>query len=364
MKRRDFLRNAALAGGGVTFVARQDRSAIAARSDQETETIVVNGLDPSVLSEDYLGMQRAAGVNCWHVSMGDLRSFSDAHNFVDAHRQDITVVRTVREIRQAKRDGKLGLLFGWQSADPLSGPRNGENDWWSETSRTNLRGYYELGLRICGIAYQIVNAFGGGGVEGQIGLTRAGRRLVEEIHKLRIVLDIGGHTGDQTSIDALAMSSGVPVICSHANARALANSTRNLSDRLIEGIARSGGVIGIVAISDFVMRGKEMAQVEPSPLGTVDDMVKHADHIKKIAGARHVGLGPDFTHGMSLTRDYVLFGPDVLDKGPRRYVKGFETITELPNVVATLQRHAWTEAEIRGFLGGNWLRVYEQVWGT
>ena len=365
MNRREFIRNAALAGGAAALAPGAAARALGGiHSGPQDDTLVVNGLDPSNLSEEYVAMNRAAGVNCWHKTMGGLWTFSDAYNFVDEHPHLVRVVKTVKEIRQAKEEGKLGLLFGWQAAGVLSGPRNGENDWWSKVPRTNLRSFYELGLRICGIAYQIVNAFGGGGIEGQVGLTRAGRRLVEEIHKLRIILDVGGHTGDQTSFDALAMSSGVPVICSHSNTRALANSTRNLSDRLIEAIARTGGVIGVVAISDFVMRGKEMAEVEPSPLGTVDDMVRHADHIKKLVGAEHVGLGPDFTHGQSLNRDYELFGPDVMDKGPRRYVKGFENITELPNVVAALERHGWTPAETRGFLGGNWIRVYEKVWGA
>ena len=364
MHRRDFLaRTGALAG----LAATRGTVAPAAGSPrglQSPDRLVINGLDPSVLSKTYVEMQRAAGIDCWHISMDALGSFSAAYRFVDRHPELVTVITTVEQIHAAKRQRKLGLLFGWQSADPLSGPRSGPNDWWSVESRTDLRAYYQLGLRISGIAYQITNAFGGGGIDGHVGLSRAGRRLVDEIHSLKIILDVGGHTGDQTSLDALAISSGVPVICSHGNTRALANSTRNLSDRLIEAIAKTGGVIGIVAISDFVMRGKEMANVEPSPLGTVDDMVRHADHIKKLVGAQHVGLGPDFTHGMSLTRDYALFGPDVMDKGPRRYVKGFESVTELPNVIAALERRGWTRPEVDGCLGGNWARVYRQVWGA
>lgn len=364
MRRRDFLRNATLMGGAFALAPTMGTMKLqGAETDPQLDTIVVNGLDPSIMSEKYIAMNRSAGVDCWVKSSGNLRTFSDTFNFIDAHHQVITAVRTVKEIRQAKQDEKLGLVFEWQSADVLSGPRRGDNDWWSEVPRTNLRSYYELGLRICGIAYQIANAFGGGGIDGHIGLSRAGRKLVEEIHKLRIVLDVGGHTGDQTTYDALEMSQGVPVICSHANTRALANSTRNLSDQVIEGIAKTGGVIGLVCINDYVIRGKEMAHLDPSPLGTVDDFVKHADHIKNLVGAEHVGLGPDFTHGMSRKRDYQLFGPDVMDKGLRRYVKGFEKITELPNVVESLRRHNWTETEIAGFLGNNWIRVYEKVWG-
>jgi membrane dipeptidase len=365
MKRRNFIRDAALAGCAFPFMSTLDSVQMKGEERKfQKDTIVVNGLDPSILSEEYVAMQQSAGVDCWVKSSGSLRSFSDTYNFIDAHHNVITVVRTMKEIRQAKQDGKLGIVFEWQSADVLSGTRKGENDWWSEVPRTNLRSYYELGLRMCGICYQIANVFGGGAIDGHIGLTKAGRRLVEEIHKLRIILDVGGHTGDRTAFDALEISSGVPVICSHANTRALANSTRNLSDEVIEEIAKTGGVIGLVPLNDYVVRGNEMAHLDTSPLGTVDDYVKHADHIKKLVGAKHVGLGPDFTFGMSRERDRALFGHDAQDKGLRRYVKGFEKITELPNVINSLRQHGWTEIEIQGFLGDNWLRVYEKVWGA
>ncbi len=369
MKRRDFLFTATLAGAAsaLTPLAGRAASKTNRRGEQpagQAEGLVVNGLDASNISREYIDMNRAAKVDCMHLSMGGVRSFADAHNLVDANSAAVRVIRSVREIRQARQEGRLALLLGWQSASEISGPREGPNDWWSAESHTELRGYYEMGLRICGIAYQIANAFGGGGIDAHVPLSRAGRRLVEEIHKLRIVLDVGGHTGDRTSLDALAISSGVPVICSHGATRHFANSTRNLSDEVLDGIAHTGGVIGLPAISDFVLRGKEMANVEPSPLGTVDDMLKHADYVKSRVGAQHVGLGPDFTHGKSLKRDYDLFGADVMDKGPRRYVKGFESITELPNIVAGLQKLGWTPAEIRGFMGENWIRVYEKVWGV
>jgi membrane dipeptidase len=365
MHRRDFLRQGAMLGG--VFAAGTGSATLAAAetSAKDGPALVINGLDVSDLTPEYVQMQRAAGVHVWHKSMhnNSLRSMSDAYNFADANAKSIRIVRSVREMHAARKDGVLGLLFGWQGAMTLSGLRNGANDWWSDVPRTELRAYYELGLRICGIAYQITNAFGGGGLDGHVGLTRAGRRLVEEIHKLRIILDVGGHTGDRTSLDALAMSSGVPIVCTHATTRHFANSTRNLSDEVIDAIARTGGVIGLAVISDFVVRGKEMADVEPSPLGTVENLVDHADYLKKRIGADKVGLGPDFTHGSTGRRDYALFGADVMDKGLRRYIAGFEDITMLPNVTAALARRGWTQKEINGFLGDNWLRVYQQVWG-
>ena len=326
--------------------------------------LAIDGLDPSALTEEYLGMLREGGVTIWHKSMHGIRSFADAHNFVDSHSDEIRVVRTVEEMRQVYREGGLGLLFGWQSANPISTGRGGENDWWGDPPQSCLRVYYELGLRVCGIAYQIANIFGGGATDGHIGLSRAGRNLVEEIHSLGMVLDVGGHTGDQTSLDAIEASAGLPVICSHGNARALADSSRNLSDRVAEAIAGTGGVIGVVAINDFVLRGQQMANLPETRWGTVDDMLNHADHYRKLVGVEHIGIGPDFTWGMSPVRDRALFGPAAMDEGPRRFVKGFENISELPNVKVALGERGWSDGEIEQVLGGNWLRVYQQVWGA
>jgi membrane dipeptidase len=365
MKRRDLLLGALVATGSAGLVPSPGLAQTPRETAVADGPLVVNGLDTSELSRDYVAMQRSVGVDCWHKSMGGLRTYADALNFVDANADIVQVARSVAEIRTAKAQGKLALMFGWQGSEPLSGPREGANDWWSATPHTELRAYYELGLRVAGIAYQIANAFGGGGLDPTVGLTVAGRRLVEEIHKLRIVLDVGGHTGDQASLDALAMSSGVPIICSHAGARRFANSSRNLSDAVIDGIARTGGVIGIPAINDFVVRGKEMANVEPSPLGGIEDFLKHADYLKSRIGADHVSWGPDFTYGKPNNRDFALFGADVMDHGPRRFLRGFEDVTKLvPTVTKGLKDHGWTEAEVRGFMGGNWIRVYGQVWGA
>ena len=329
-------------------------------------TLVVNGLDVSDLSEEYLGLIRKGGVDVWHKTIylpRSVRGFADVHNFVDDHSDEITVVGTVAEMHRAAGEDKIALLLGWQDANALSTGRGGTNDWWGDPPRTELRAYYEMGLRVCGVAYQIANIFGGGAIDGHMGLSRAGRALVEEIHHLGIVLDVGGHTGDQASFDAIEMSSGVPVICSHAGVRALANSSRNISDKMVEAIAKTGGVIGTPAISDFLVRGKEMAHMPESPLGTVDNFIAHVEHVMELVGPDHIGLGTDFTTGQSIIRDRALFGPETLDEGPRRFVKGFEDVSELPNVVRALDEREWPEENVQKFLGGNWLRVYEQVWG-
>lgn len=367
VSRRAFVRNSLAAGTVVAAAAPWGRAPGEESTynrgehggeDLQRSALVVNGLDPSVLRVEYLDMLRAGGVNCWHRSAGDLDDFSRMLAFCEQHRDRIAPARSVREIQQLYRQQKIAHVSGWQSVDSGSGV--------VET----LRAYHELGLRICGIAYNVANDFGGGCLEPQIGLTRAGHRLVEEIHKLRIVLDIGGHTGEQTSFDALAMSSGVPVICSHTNLRALNDNPRCSTDRLLEAIAKTGGVIGLSAFNDFHARTYQDAKVPRTPQVGVERHLDQYDYLKALVGVDHIGLGPDFIDGrnpagrLSPEQSTLMSAESYSQERPWFYVRGFENIGQLPNVTRGLLGRGWSEEDIRKVLGENWLRVYEKVWGA
>jgi membrane dipeptidase len=259
MNRREFVRDVAAAGAVVAAAGVPDLSATGRARDRaedgasepqatsqdgndrsknrdpmaiQRSTLVVNGLDPSNLRVEYLDMLKTGGVNCWHRGGGNLAAFATALRFFDQHKDRIVSATSVRDIRQAHREGKIAHISGWQSADTLITDGSGRGP-----AIENLRAYHELGLRICGISYNVANHFGAGCAEPHIGLTRAGRRLVEEIHKRRILLDVSGHTGEQTSLDALEMSKGVVVVCTHTNVRALMDNPRTTTDREFEAIA-------------------------------------------------------------------------------------------------------------------------------
>ncbi len=380
MNRRDFIRRStlvgAVAGAGLAVPHRTGASASdpSARSRSslaeqpadgdplalQRSTLVVNGLDPSELTERYVGMLTEAGVGCWLRSRAsaDVRAFAEAYTFLDAHRDRVVAATTVSEIREAHRDGRLAQIFGWQSANDLG-------DAPGDPPPTSLRAYYQLGLRVVGIAYNVANIFGGGCLEPRMGLTRAGRHLVEEIHKLRIVLDLNGHTSEQTSLDAIEMSAGLPVVCSHTNVAALNDNPRCSSDRLFEAVARTGGVIGLTAFNDFHAHRRSDAHVPRTPQVGLATHLDHFDYLRRLVGAEHIGLGPDFIEGR-LPRASVnpaVSPPEIYSAKPWLYVEGFERITELPNVTRGLIERGWSEAEVRQVLGENWLRVYEQVWG-
>lgn len=364
MNRREYLcaaMGAAAAGALASPAIGRTVDRKEARRLQDT-TLLVDGLDPSGLTEKYLGMIEAAGVDCWHQSMSGFDSFANLLHFCDRYSSRIVQVGTVRELRAAQKAGKVGHLSGWQSAETLI--RDGDTVM---PAIRNLRAYRELGLRICGLVYNTASAFGGGALDPSVGLTRAGKRLVEEVHKQRIVLDVGGHSGEQTSFDAIEISGGVPVICSHTNLRALVDNPRNMTDRLIEKIASTGGVIGLTSVNDFHARSVKDEKIPVTPQVGLERHLDQYDYLKRLVGVDHIGLGPDF---MFDRPDLVaiipeLWPPDVYSNNPPWFmVKDFGTISELPNVTQGLMQRGWTDAEIRKVLGENWLRVYEKVWGA
>ncbi|MBL8268539.1 dipeptidase [Steroidobacter sp.] len=333
-------------------------------ADVEQRNLIVNGLDPSAARSEYLDLLKAGGVSCWYRSEdgAGIEDFASVLTFCDQNAGRIAVARSVDDIWALHRQGKMSYIVGWQSAEALALQAS------IDPALSHLRAYHELGLRICGIAYNVANLFGGGCLEPQVGLTRAGRRLVEEIHRLRIILDVGGHTSEQTSLDALEMSKGVPVICSHTNIKTLNDNPRNTSDRVIEAIARSGGVIGLSAFNDFHARRRSDASVPRTPQVALDRHLDQYDYLKRLVGVDHIGLGPDFIEG---NNGEGVVSPDTTtmvaeaysSQRPWYYVQGFENIGQLPNVTRGLLSRGWTTTEVHKVLGGNWLRVYRQIWG-
>jgi membrane dipeptidase len=184
-----------------------------------------------------------------------------------------------------------------------------------------------------------------------------------------IVVDIGGHTGERASLDVLAISQGMPVISSHTNCRALVDNPRNTTDRVIEGIAATGGVVGMTALNDFLIRKRDDTHIRSSPQVGLDALLDHYDHIKRLVGADHVAIGTDFTAGFPGTDPYQgsFTAPPTVYSAQEEgwvYVRGFENIGELPNLVEGLRRRGWTHEEIGKVMGENWLRVFRQVWGS
>lgn len=329
-------------------------------------SLVIDGLDCSVPSEAYVAMLRAGGVDCMHLSVEDMDGRGNVHPFAFIHERldqlggSMALARSVGEIHECKRRGAVALVLGWQGADPVG------------TEHGTLRAYYELGLRIIGITYNLTNRYGSGCLEPGGRLTADGRALVEQAHSLGMLVDVGGHTGEQTSLDVIAVAAGRPVICSHTALSALNPNRRNTSDRVCEAIAATGGVIGVLCLNDFLVRNAANARAgEPTAQAPLSVFLDHLDYLKRLVGADHVGLGPDFVDGQDFSKPGAWpgnrFTPDMVGglttEGTILYAEGFERIDQLPNVAAGLSARGWLAAEIAKVLGDNWARVYQQAWG-
>ncbi len=364
MNRRNFVKGLA-ATGAASGVA----GALQAEAPQGNTTpgvgvqddIVVDGLFAGAMRLPLLRGMQEGGVHCGAASgPTDMATFAALLRFFDEYADEVVLAKSVAEIRAARARGLISNVFCWQYATPLGDSFNSPLG----SADTALRAFYEVGLRQIGICYNVTNAFGSGCLEPEGQLTRAGERLVEEIHTLGMVLDVGGHTGEQTTLDAIAISQGVPVVCSHSNIAAIADNARCISDRVIDAIAGTGGIIGITAVNDFHVRGRGNAG--PVPHVGIDEHVRQYDYVKQRVGVDHVGLGTDFVTGMAIPYDgginHEIIPPDMVSE-PWRFVRGFESAAELPNLIDGLRRAGWTDDEVRKAMGANWLRVYEQVWG-
>jgi membrane dipeptidase len=365
MHRRDFARvsAAALVAGALPRVS--------GRPAPQDDRIVVDGLDTSIVNEGFLDLLATGGVDCVHRSLDNTATYAVMYAFLHAQRHRAVPALSVKEIREAKRQGKRSFVFGVQHGNLLEAliPKSPFGTY--DILAAGLKGYYDLGLRIHGICYNVANIFGGGCLDPGVPLTRAGRWLVESIHKHRILLDVGGHTGERTSLDALAMSSGVPVVCTHTNVAALNPNPRATTDRVFVAIAATGGVVGVTAISDFHTRSGKTYQAHGpvSPQATLDMHLDHYDYLRKLIGAEHIGLGPDFVWGWGETFNSqpsksVTFPAEALSEGPAVTVRDFENISKLPNLIAGLKGRGWSPSDLDKLLGGNWMRVYEKAWGS
>jgi membrane dipeptidase len=366
MNRRDMLRTAAVGMAAVGL--RGADPALAALGGDGAERRrrsgrpypIVSGLDVSILDEEYVRRLRMGGVDMWHKSISGINgqlSMGQVYEFADEHPGTVTVTTTVRQMRDAYDDGVIAIVFGSQTADRFN-PR------WL---RNELRAEYEAGLRILGITYNLPNIYGSGNFLPYLPLTAEGRKLVEELHRLGILLDVGGHNGEQTSLDAIAMAPEIPVVVTHANVAGIVDNPRNVSDRLIEAVASTGGVVGLTAVNDFHTRRRGQLDLAHAPRAYVKDHVDQMEYLRRLVGVDYIGLGPDFVYGREVDYDAMnrthAINRMIISDGPLLYVDGFEDISELPNVVTEMERRGWSQQDIAKVMGGNWLRVYEKAWG-
>lgn len=243
---------------------------------------------------------------------------------------------TRTQVEQAVADGQLAFILAIEGGECVQDGIEG------------LRVFYQLGVRIFGFTWNQRNllAEGVGEERAAGGLTELGREMVAEANRLGIWLDVS-HLSVKSFWDMLELSSA-PLIASHSNAKALCGHRRNLDDDQLKALAAAGGVIGINGVAAFITDDPKDANLER--------MLDHLDYIANLVGLEQVALGPDFV-------DYLRVGPGASRHDDIDYPAGFENITKMPAVTAGLLARGYSEGDIRGVLGGNFLRGFERVCG-
>jgi membrane dipeptidase len=263
---------------------------------------------------------------------------------------------TAKDIRSVHRSGRVGSLLGLEGGHAI------------ENSLGALRTYYELGARYMTLTHNSTLDWADAAADSARhgGLTPFGEEVVREMNRLGMLVDLS-HVSPATMSDALNVSEA-PVIFSHSSARALTEHVRNVPDSILQRLPRNGGVVMVTFVPPFI--SKEVAdwsarrdavrkdvtarfsddeaarnrensaweQANPAPKATLAHVADHIEHVRKVAGVEHVGIGSDF---------------DGIDAVP----VGLEDVSTFPFLFAELARRGWSDADLKKLAGENVLRV-------
>ena len=306
----------------------------------------------------------------WYVTHGGaarrtLDMIDSVYRGVERHPGDLMFATSAADIRRAKAQNKIACLMGIEGGHAI------------ENSLPTLREFYRLGVRYMTLTWNNTNdwADAARGEKKHNGLSEFGKDVVREMNRLGMLVDVS-HVSDKTMSDALDVSKA-PIFASHSSARALSNVPRNIPDDLLRRIAKNGGVVQVNFYSLFVDQTTVAPQADerdrrlkaqqdaltakypddperlseendkleganPLPPLPLSKLIDHIDHIVKVAGIDHVGLGADFD-------------------GANDFPEGARDVSMFPNITYELLKRGYSEQDIRKILGENFLRVFAQA---
>lgn len=325
------------------------------------------GLKPdSSLSGLEIEHVRTSGLTAVHITVGAVGTMASLDAFektvrditrwekeIDTHDGEMTRIRSVADLKSAKADGKMGLIYGLQDGVSF------------EDDLGRLDALHQLGIRVIQPTYNRRNLLGDGCMEpADAGMSRVGIECIERLNSLGILVDLS-HCGRRTAADGIAASKR-PVSFTHTGCYALAEHPRHRTDAELRAVAETGGVSGIY-VMPYLAKGKQP---------TANDVIQHIEHAINVAGEDHVSIGTDGNISpMELTQDYIdgfvkntrerarlgiaapyetetgyLFANDL--NTPRR----FETLAQL------LMDRGHSEARVSKVLGLNLMRLFGDTW--
>ena len=287
--------------------------------------------------------------DAWSTYQQDM---ADKRAIFGANPERLIHIRSAADILKAKRDKLFGVIIGTQDSY-MVGP---ELDRLGQMKKD--------GVRSIQLTYNNGNLSGDGAIEPRnAGLSKLGKATIERIETEKLLLDLS-HGGAATMAEAAACAKR-PLGISHTGARALTDHPRNVADATIKTVADKGGVVGVYFMP-FLRVGRP---------ATMDDVLAHIDHVARIAGEDHVGIGTD--NGVLPLSEKMRKSQDDYSKerlkqgiaapgeavGVYPWVEQLNSLDRYRRVADALQKRGWSVSRLEKLMGGNFLRVYRDVWG-
>ncbi len=317
------------------------------------------------LSARQLADVQASGVTAVNLTIGALGSGTDVfeqtferigywEREIDVHPDVLMKVKSAADLDRAKASRRLGIIYGFQDATPLG----------DDAGRVEL--FSRFGVKIIQLTYNRRNLLGDGCLEAaNAGLSRLGREVVERMNALGVLVDLS-HCGHRTTLDGIAASQK-PVAITHAGCAAVADLPRNKTDEELRLLARKGGVIGIYFMPFLRMKGQPMAE----------DLIRHLEHAVDVCGEDHVGIGTDGgISGIELTPEFVRHHREDVRNRRRlgisapgeeedvyTFLPDLNTPRRLETLAGLLLKRGHSETRVAKILGGNFARLFREVWG-
>jgi membrane dipeptidase len=326
-----------------------------------------------VFSSYYAPLIRKGGVNALFMVVGSddpsLSNLNDAVTYgtfslIDVLREeeavsgDFQICLTAADIEEAVALGKIGVVMKLEGSRPIEGPPD-------RNSLCLLRSLYRLGLRgICIVgAGRNKSATGVGAIETNSRLTTFGVELVKEMNRLGMVIDVA-HMTDRCFYDLLEITSD-PIHDSHTNTQKHCDIARNLSDRRIRAMAENGGVIGVMFQTAMIKK----RAYETGERVTIDDLVRHIDHIAGLIGTNYIAFGSDIDEFELVENIHRAWSPvpgyiENLYYGVPKTkitVQGLEGVEKYPLLTDALLRRGYSDEDVRKIMGANLLKLVHRV---
>ena len=299
------------------------------------------------LSSGITGFHHAFGIGGPTAREQALSYFAIWGNFVARNGHVFVGVDKVADLVRAKRDGKCAVIMGLQNADHFLRP-------------ADVKEFYQIGQRCAQLTYNSQNRIGSGSTERvDGGVSDFGVAIIKAMNDVGMLIDVS-HSGDRTTLDAIALSPK-PIAITHSNCRALVpGHPRVKTDEAIRALAAKGGVMGISGVRNFVSR------TDPTTIANIAD---HIDHVVKLVGIDHVGIGSDSDlNGYDDTSAEMQKALRAAYKDSYAFrdkidVDGFDHPQQMFDLTEELIRRRYSDAYIVAVLGGYFQRLLTATWG-